>query len=425
MIAVVTAYTRLGVLGLFLAGCMTSTSDGAPPTSASATTAVAAASATVGASGLPTLDPPSATLVLPAEFAATLSYVSPDGRFLAARARDYGRVVLFRITAPSPRASTLQLTTVAEVRGYADQVSWLEDSSAVLVGTDLDGHTLANHDPTRAGRRVAMLNTDGRVVVAPPTAHEVLYHRAGASSDGRWIPVSDKCCMQQLLLLFRDGSEVRRVAGPAQPVEKILRFVGWDREGLVLYSEGSVDGSILVAAALDGTERFRLAAPSGYPVVDWSVVASAPDRSWQLLMLSGGMGSSFRAYRLLVGRELRPLPDRLRDSPYGPFVSGDELVYADGSGSVRAYQPRTDNIREIPLRLDVSRGPTALGVSDGYFVWMELVTGYVGDLKTGRKTMLPLQKTPNASIVEGARLAEYRFDVNAIVIFNLATIAKE
>jgi hypothetical protein len=424
MIAVVTAYTRLGVLGLFLAGCMTSTSDGAPPTSASATTAVAAASA-VRASGLPTLDPPSATLVLPAEFAATLSYVSPDGRFLAARSRDYGRVVLFRITAPSPRASTLQLTTVAEVRGYADQVSWLEDSSAVLVGTDLDGHTLANHDPTRAGRRVAMLNTDGRVVVAPATAHEVLYHRAGASSDGQWVPVSDKCCMQQVLLLFRDGNEVRRVAGPAQPAEKILRFVGWDREGLVLYSEGSVDGSILVAAALDGTERYRLAAPRGYPVVDWSVVASAPDRSWQLLMLSGGMGSSFRAYRLLVGRELRPLPDGLRDSPYGPFVSGDELVYADRSGSVRAYQPHTDNIRETPLRLDVSRGPTALGVSDGYFVWMELVTGYVGDLKTGRKTMLRLQKTPNASIVEGARLAEYRFDDNAIVIFNLATIAKE
>jgi hypothetical protein len=404
---------------------MTSTSDGAPPTSASATTSVAAASATVAASGLPTLDSPSATLVLPAEFAATLSYVSPDGRFVAARARDYGRVVLFRMTAPSPRASTLQLTTVAEVRGYADQVSWLEDSSAVLVGTDLDGRTLANHDPTRAGRRVAMLNTDGRVVVAPATAHEVLYHRAGASPDGRWVPVSDKCCMQQVLLLFRDGSEVRRVAGPAQPAEKILRFVGWDREGLVLYSEDSVDGSILVAAALDGTERFRLAAPSGYPVVDWSVVASAPDRSWQLLVLSGGMGSSFRAHRLLVGRELRPLPDGLRDSPYGPFVSGDELVYADGSGSVRAYQPRTDNIREIPLRLDVSRGPTALGISDGYFVWMELVTGYVGDLKTGRKTMLPLQKTLNASMVAGSRLAEYRFDDNAIVIFNLATIAKE
>jgi hypothetical protein len=66
-----------------------------------------------------------------------------------------------------------------------------------------------------------------------------------------------------------------------------------------------------------------------------------------------------------------------------------------------------------------------LGVSVGYFVWMELVTGYVGDLRTGRKTMLALQKTPNASMVEGARLAEYRFDDNAIVIFNLATIAKE
>jgi hypothetical protein len=55
---------------------------------------------------------------------------------------------------------------------------------------------------------------------------------------------------------------------------------------------------------------------------------------------------------------------------------------------------------------------------------MELVTGYVGDLTTGRKAMLPLQKILNASIVEGARLAEYHFDDNAIVIFNLATIAK-
>jgi hypothetical protein len=112
----------------------------------------------------------------------------------------------------------------------------------------------------------------------------------------------------------------------------------------------------------------------------------------------------------------------LRDAPYGPFGSGDEIVYADSSGTMRAYQPGTNTDREIPLRLDVSRGLSLLGVSDGYFVWMELVTGYVGDLTTGRKATLPLQKTLNATIVEGARIAEYHFDDNAIVIFNLAAI---
>jgi hypothetical protein len=421
----VNAYARVAAVGLLLlAGCVAPTGQGAPPTSSSGATSAGLASGSAApGSGLPTLDPASATIVLPTEFAPTLSYVSPDGRFVAALARDHGRVVLFRITAPSPRASTLQLTSLAEVRGFADEISWLEDSSAVLVGTDLNpNHKLENHDPTGAGRRVAMLNTDGRVVIAPATAHDVLFHGARTSSDGRWIPVSDQCCVQQILLLSRDGTEVRRVAGPAQSAEEAVGFAGWDRDGLVLYWESAPGRSALVATALDGSERYRIAAPSGYPAVGWGVLASAPDRSWQLLELSGGMGSSFRAYAFLIGRELRPVPVGLRDAQYGPFGSGDEIVYADSSGTMRAYQPRTNTDREIPLRLDVSRGLSLVGISDGYFVWMELVTGYVGDLTTGRKATLPLQKTLNASVVEGARLAEYHFDDNAIVIFNLATI---
>jgi hypothetical protein len=258
----------LSLLAVMLIACAGSTNastshvSSAPTSAQSGSTPVASAPTTAPGSGLPSLDPLSATLVLPSDFAPTLSYVSPDGRFVAARARDYSRVALYRITALSPRAAVVQLTQVAEVRGFADQVSWLEDSSAVLVGTDLEpSHSLANHDSTGAGRRIAIVNADGRVVVAPVTAHEIIYHRARVSPGGRWIPVSDECCVQQVLLLSRDGAEVRRVAGPAHVATRTLGFVGWDRDGLTLFWDNSAGRSSLVAAGLDGVERYRIPAP--------------------------------------------------------------------------------------------------------------------------------------------------------------------
>jgi hypothetical protein len=60
-----------------------------------------------------------------------------------------------------------------------------------------------------------------------------------------------------------------------------------------------------------------------------------------------------------------------------------------------------------------------------YFVWIELIRGYVADVQTGRKADLPLQRRLNVSIVEGARLAEYHFDDNSIVIFDLAMFVKQ
>lgn len=415
---------------LVLGGCVASTTGAASPAPVSEPTmtpsgAVVASPISPQVSGLPSLDPPSATFFLPDEFAPAVSYVSPDGKFVAARARNWGRVVLYRITAPSPRAPVLQLTPIAEVRGFADQISWLEDSSAVLVGTDLDPtRNLQNHDGTRAGRRIAILNIDGRVVIAPAIAREVRHHRALASPDGRWIWVSDHCCGQEVLLLSRDGTDVRRIAGPA-PAGVSVGFVGWDRDGLALYSEISGDRSALVAIDVGGAERYRISAPGAYGAVGWGVVASAPDRSWQLFQLGGGIGSSFRAYHLLLGSDLRSVPGELTRSPYGPFVLGDELVYADPTGVLRAYQPITEQVRNLPLRLDLSYWPATIGISNGYFVWREALTGYVGDLKTGRRAMLPLQKTLNTSIVEGARLAEYHFNDNAIVIFDLAAIVRQ
>ena len=420
-------YKLAALTCLFLVACVAATSDATPSSAApaSAPTALASAAAASG-TGFPTLDPLSATLTLPAEFAPTLSYVSPDGRFVAARGRDYGQVVLFRITPPSPRAPTLQLTPVADVGGFADQVSWLEDSSAVLVGTDLDPtHGIANHDSTGESQRVVILNTDGHVVVAPAIAREVLYHRASISPDGQWIPVAARCCRQQVLLLSRDGTAVRTVAGPTDPDDKVLGFAGWDRDGLVLYWEGARDNSALVAVTIDGEERYRIDAPAGQHIADWGVFASATDRSWQLLFVSGGMGSSFRAYFLLVGHEVRALPQPLQDPTYGPFASGNDILYVDRSGAMHRYQPRTNTDQEIALRIDPSRGPSIVGVSDRYFVWSELTKGYVADLTTGRTRPLPLQKTLHVSVVDGARLADYHIDDNAIVIFNLANVTAQ
>ena len=423
--------TAVALVGLLLVGCVAPTSGNASPTGSAAGPTVTsspgvAALTSPPISPLPLLDPPSLTLLLPDEFAPNGSYVSPDGRFVAARARDWSRVVLFRITVPSPRASLAQIAPVAEVRGFADEVSWLEDSSAVLVGTDLDPtHGIQNHDPSGDGRRVAMLNTDGRVVVAPEKARDVLYHRANASPDGRWVWVAERCCAQQVLMLSRDGTEIRTVVPPA-PAGVSVGFVGWDRDGLLLYSEMGGGGSALVAVELDGTERYRISEPSSFGAAGWGVLASAPDRSWQLLELGGGMGSSFRARRLLIGHDLRSVPPQLDAASHGPFAFGDEIVYADETGTLRAYQPATGRVRGLPLRLDLSLGPASIGISDGFFPWMELTRGYVADLATGRKALLPLQRaTLNVSIVAGARLAEYHFADNAIVIFDLATIAKQ
>jgi hypothetical protein len=363
---------------------------------------------------------PSETLYLPDEFAANVSYVSPDGRFVAARARDWSRVVLYRIERSAARPTLPDLISVAEVRGFVDLISWLEDSSAVLVDSDLDAtHSVSKHDPSGEHRRVAILNIDGHVVVAPAQAREALHHRAHASPDGRWIPVSE--CCGRILVLSRDGGEVREVvhAGPGV----FVLFTGWDRDGLLLSTE-IAEHSTLVAVDVAGVEQYRVAAPRDFAAVQWGIVAIAPDRSWQLIDLNGGMGSSFHARRLLVGRSISALPEELDASPYGPLVLGSELVYMDRTGALRAFDPSSARVRDLPVRLDLSHSPAIAGISDGFLSWMELTRGYVADLATGRAAALPLQRNLNVSIVDGARLADYHSDDNAIVILNLPAFAK-
>src|SRR5207244_10081265 len=124
------------------------------------------------------------------------------------------------------------------------------------------------------------------------------------SPDGDWIFVADLCCAQQVLMLSRDGNEVRRVVAPA-PAGVFVGFAGWDRDGLLLYSEVTDGHSALVAVDLAGAEHYRIAVPREFGTVLVGIVASAPDRSWQLLELSGGVGLRVCARRLVVGRARR------------------------------------------------------------------------------------------------------------------------
>ena len=93
----------VALVGVLLVGCVESTNASPSPSRSPEPTLSSAPTVGVTTSlPIPSLDATSERFVLPDEFAANLSYVSPDGRFVAARARDWGRVVLYRITKPVP-----------------------------------------------------------------------------------------------------------------------------------------------------------------------------------------------------------------------------------------------------------------------------------------------------------------------------------
>jgi hypothetical protein len=62
--------------------------------------------------------------------------------------------------------------------------------------------------------------------------------------------------------------------------------------------------------------------------------------------------------------------------------------------------------------------PTTIGVIDRYYVWMELIKGFVGDLETGATVELPLPRQLNLDRLDGPYLAVHRSD--AIVVIDLA-----
>jgi hypothetical protein len=140
-----------------------------------------------------------------------------------------------------------------------------------------------------------------------------------------------------------------------------------------------------------------------------------------------GIGSDFREYRLLVGSELRALPPEVeRAARYaGVFAHGSEIVYRTPTGAMRGYDVRTRAMRTLGLVVAPNApagGVTTIGIIDRYFVWMEMLKGFVGDLESGAIVELALPSPPASDRLDGTLLALYRSD--GIVIADLAAMLR-
>ena len=378
--------------------------------------------------------PASIEIRLPPEFAPRESLVSPDGRYVAAAAIDRGTVRLYRLGAVMRGTVSPQLQQIGEVRGYVPygEVSWLENPSALLVRSDLvPGHTLQNRDANPA-YRVVILNTDGTTVIAPADVTSPPYmsypqRRSPLSPDGRWLPINNEaCCVTRVRLLSRSGLEIKTIV--AAPTDgSSVAFVGWDSDGNLLYQQSWPDRSTLISLDASGTVRYRVSAHTELGGALWGALVSAPDRSWRLIQFGYGIGSDFREYRLLVGPELRALPAEVEQAARyaGVFVRGSEIVYRVPTGAMHAYDVRTRVTRTLGLVVAPNvqtGGPTTIGIVDRYFVWMEMLNSFVGDLESGASVELPLPNPPAADRLDGTLLAVYRSD--SIVIADLAALLR-
>jgi len=396
----------LALVAALLIGTQLRTQE--PATPATATPAPSAA-ATV----------PSERLALAADLTGRSALVSPDARYVGVMARDRSRAVLYRVDRSSSSADRPQLVQLADVQGPIGAMSWLEDSSALLLTVDTSPTTSAQGKPPRTIFRVNLVKTDGTVVRAPGDTAAFTTRRALLSPDGQWFPVYGDCCGSSVRLLSHTGVQLREVV-PTPTDGSGVGFVGWDQAGLLLYQQIYPDHSTLNAIDSSGALKYSVAAPREFGGVAWNVVAAAGDRSWQLLALGRGIGSDVAGYRLLVGSELRSLPPEVEQArAYGYFTLDDQLLYRGGDGSMRTYAVTAGTSRTLALVVgrDSPSGVGIVGALGRRFVWTELTRGFVGDLVTGRSVELPLQSPPYVDQLEDSRLADYLDE--SIAIFNL------
>jgi hypothetical protein len=379
-----------------------------PATPATATPAPSAASTV-----------PSERLVLPAELTGRTALVSPDARFLGVITRDRSRAVLFRLDRSGSSPERPQLVHVRDVPGPIGAMSWLEDSSALLVTVDISPTASAQGKPPRTIFRVDLVKTDGTVVRAPADTSAFTSRRALLSPDGQWFPVYGDCCGSSVRLLSRTGEQVREVVPPPTDGSGV-GFVAWDKTGLLLYQQIWADHSALEAVDSSGTLKYSISAPREFGGVAWNIITAANDRSWQLIAFGRGIGSDFAGYRLLIGGELHLLPAEVEQArSYGFFTLDDQILYRASDGSMRTYDIRAGTTRRLPLVVarEATSGIATIGALGHLFVWSELTQGFVGDLVQGTSVQLPLQSPPYVDELDGARLADYLDD--SVAIFNL------
>ena len=358
-------------------------------------------------------------LALAADLTGRTALVSPDARFLGVMARDRSRAVLYRIDRSGSSPDRPQLVQVADVHGPIGAMSWLEDSSALLVTVDTSPSASAQGKPPRTIFRVDLLKTDGRVVRAPEDISAFTSRRALLSPDGQWFPVYGDCCGSSVRLLSRSGEQVREVV-PTPTDGSGVGFVAWDKTGLLLYQQIWRDHSALNAVDSSGALKYSVPAPPEFGGVAWNVMSAANDRSWQLIGFGRGIGSDFAGYRLLVGGQLRPLPVEVEQAhTFGFFTLDDQLLYRAGDGSMRTYDVTAGTTRKLSLVVgrDTTSGLATIGALGHLFVWTEGLRGFVGDLVTGTSAELPLQSPPYVDQLENTRLADYLDD--SIAVFNL------
>jgi hypothetical protein len=367
---------------------------------------------------------PSERVVLAADLTGRSALVSPDARYLGVMARDRSRAMLYRIDRIDSSPDRPQLVQVADVPGPIGAMSWLEDSSALLVTVDTSPTTSAQGKPPRTIFRVDLLKTDGTVVRAPGDISAFSSRRALLSPDGQWFPVYGDCCGSSVRLLSHSGQQMREVV-PTPTDGSGVGFVAWDRTGLVLYQQIWPDHSALNAVDLSGAIKYSVAAPREFGGVAWNVMTAANDRSWQLIGFGRGIGSDYAGYRLLVGGQLRPLPAEIEQAhAYGYFTLDDQLLYRAGDGSMWTYDITAGTTRKLSLVVgrDATSGVATIGALGDLFVWIEGVRGFVGDVVTGAFAELPLQSPPYVDQLEGSRLADYLDD--GIAIFNLRAMIR-
>ncbi|HEY3126539.1 MAG TPA: hypothetical protein VGK07_05725, partial [Candidatus Limnocylindria bacterium] len=260
--------------------------------------------------------------------------VSPDGRLVAAEASGRTGVVLYEIRPPAPPSDVAELREIARLERAVSPVTWLPDSSAVLV-YERDGPS----QPT------GTLSLVGRSGVLWRTATTDVDTISGArfSPDGRRVALWAN--PSGVLVFALDGTATRRIAADDEH-----GFAGWDAEGNVLFRLRTENA--LEARAADERVVYTVALPDDLRYLGGAVADVPQPPDMRLLWFAGGCCSPSRHVALvLFDRTLHEIPAGLEDVPIsigdGPWRGRELVVRRNADDALVALDPRTGATRTL------------------------------------------------------------------------------